>query len=182
MNFIKLFLVTLLIIGSVGCSSIPLTSVNYSSFSDKFTQDDIVTAMHAELGYDLGQRYFSDKYYSIPTEKWIEQDFSKSFKKFLGSINSSKYVLEENDCDKFTLLAFTYVHILHHNTLNKIDQTGISFGEFWYYSEIFKSYHAVNVIIVKRGGINKVIYFDAETQKIITLTDSEKLTCLYWRF
>jgi hypothetical protein len=161
-----------------GCSKqTPINTVTENTL----TSDEVRDVMSKELGYDILEGKTADSIYSLPSENWIRNTFSSSYYNFLYSIKSNGYMSEENDCDKFAVLAYSYAHILHHNTTNKISKTGLTFGEFWYVSDRVGG-HAINVIIVRNNNTNKVLFYEPQTQQIVNLSTTEKDTCSFWRF
>ena len=154
-------------ITSVVKQAIPITKI-YSIMSDNGV-------------YNMNS-FCTDSLYSLPTENWIKTEFSTTLSLFLKSFKSSEWVTEENDCDNFSSMSYSFAQILHHNTKNKINNTGLCFGEFWYTKDINKVKHAINVIIVYENDRYKVLFFEPQTQSIVELSKTEKESCEFYKF
>lgn len=126
--------------------------------------------------------FFADSRYAMASEDWIINGYSKALNEFLYSFKSNQWINEENDCDNFASMAFSFAQILHHNTINKLQKTALAMGEFWYIKKEGGG-HAINVFIVWQNDENyKVIFYEPQWQKIIELTKEEIASVRYYRF
>jgi len=129
----------------------------------------------------------ADGHYALPTEEWVRTSFSSSFKTFKDSIIKGPWVSEENDCDDFARAAAFFAQLLHHNTQNKLSNTGLAIGEFWYTMRDRKEglaigAHAINFILVRDKSENiRVLFFEPQISQVVELTDKEIRSCFYWR-
>lgn len=123
----------------------------------------------------------SDHIYSLPSKEWVQTTFVKDYHNLLVSMKSENYVAEENDCDKFSTLAYAFAHILHHNTIDKIEKTGLAVGELWYSPDTGGG-HAINIMIVYETNNYNVIFFEPQNQTIINLSTKEKESCSFLLF
>lgn len=140
-----------------------------------------VWGVMSDAGFgNISNYVIRDKNYSLPSENYIKNDFAGAFRSFLFQLDSGGWRAEENDCDDFALGAAFFMNFLHHNTANKVNKTGIAFGEFFYEKD--GAGHAINVAIVREDAKIKVIFFEPQTYSIITLTRKETESCVYWRF
>lgn len=165
----------------VGCDKTPAEFPTTNTYTtNTITPSELKKALaDNEILAEMEQ--YADATYSLPSEEWVLDTFAKSYSSFLYAIQSSRYVSEENDCDKFAVLAYAYAHILHHNTANKLSKTGFSFGEFWYETDT-KGGHAINIIVVKDHNTNKVIFFEPQTKQKVDLSVMEKGSVKFVRF
>lgn len=178
-HFTSIFLVLLMVASlfMTGCSKQAKTTVT----NFQITAEEIVKLMEANeinplLGYAV-----ADGVFSTPSELWIATDFSSDLKNFQFYLKDSQWVAEENDCDDFARGAAFFAQLLHHNTRNKIQQTALAFGEFWYKQQNV-GYHAIDFAVVRDQQLKlKVVFYEPQLKQIITLTRAEKLSCLHWR-
>ncbi len=177
----KIFIVGLIFLSLLGCSkhSAPSTNTTISSQQIEQVMMDInVGSMNYEV---------SDGVYSLPDRNFIGTDFSVALKSFFSQMGDSDYTSGENNCNVFSLGSSYFMKHLHHNTkTNKLDNTGIAFGEFYYIKEgADGGGHAINVSIVNDKNItNKfiVLFYEPQTCSIVQLTQTEIESCVFYRF
>lgn len=126
--------------------------------------------------------FYSDLNYALPTKEWVDTKFSLALFEFLTSFKSSEWMSEENDCDNFSSMSFSFAQILHHNTGYKLKNTSLAFGEFYYTKEESGEGHAINIFVVFTNNQYNILFYEPQLQKIITLSRLEKNNCLFLRF
>lgn len=172
--FINLIVCVLLLFG---CSKSGTNTIT----NHKLSSTEIQSILN-EIGVSSYISFFADGNYALPSENWIKEDYSLALYSYLSSFKSSQWVSEENDCDNFASMAFSFAQILHHNTPKKLDKTSLAFGEFWYVKDD-NSGHAINVVIVySNEGKYKVLFYEPQTQKTIILSKEEIKSCTFYRF
>ena len=129
----------------------------------------------------------ADAIYSLPTRDFIETDFAVALKTFFVKMGEADYVNVEQNCNKFALGATFFMDYLHHNTTNKLSDTGIAFGEFYYTRSAANGGggHAINItIIANKNGTNQftVLFFEPQTYSLVQLTQEEIESCEFYRF
>jgi hypothetical protein len=174
-----IFIFCLLILLVTGCSKNDSANVvtNHSLTSKKLTEvlfdNDIVTM----------NVFIPDVSYALPFEKWIKTQYSKTLYDYLQSFKTATWKPEENDCDNFASMSFSLAQMLHHTTANKIKNTALAFGEFWYIQDSTKSGHAINIFVTYSDtNIYKIYFFEPQSQFEITLSQTEKDSCYFCRF
>lgn len=126
--------------------------------------------------------FIADVLYALPSENWIKHEYSSALYTFLTSFKSSQWTSEENDCDNFASMAFSFSQILHHNTSNKLEKSSLAFGEFWYIQKN-GGIHAINVIIYWADENQyKLLFYEPQKQQVITLDEDEINSCFFYRF
>ena len=135
-----------------------------------------------EVGALPSNFFTRDASYSLPSISYINGEFSNSLRSFLFNLSSAEWKTESNDCDDFAMAACFLMNFLHHNTVNKVKNTGIAFGEFYYYKQGV-GYHAINVAVVRDENQKiKVVFFEPQTYSIVELNKEEIESCVFWRF
>lgn len=95
----------------------------------------------------------------------------------------SDYGDERNDCEDFARRCATYACDLHAG--NTGQKTGLAFGEF-YFTRDDGGGHAINVAVVaderaaglhSDSGAPKLLFFEPQTGKVISLTETERSSC-----
>ena len=143
---------------------------------------DEINFVMDKVGAVTSNVFFADSRYAMASEDWIINGYSKALSEFLTSFKSNEWINEENDCDNFASMAFSFSQILHHNTLNKLQKTALAMGEFWYIRKEGGG-HAINVFIVWQNDDNyKVIFYEPQWQKVVELTKEEIASVRYYRF
>lgn len=126
--------------------------------------------------------FVADQTYALPSENWIKTEYSSALYSFLTSFKSSQWTSEENDCDNFASMSYSFSQILHHNTPSKLEKSSLAFGEFWYITKNGGG-HAINVLITWAGENQyKVLFYEPQLQQIIALDKDEIDSCLFYRF
>lgn len=177
-NFLKSSAITLTALLSASCSD---SKSNKTVINSTINSEDIWNIMSSVGAGNTANFITRDTIYSLPSIEYITNQFSQNLKGFFFSLNSQGWKEQENDCDDFALGACFLMNFLHHNTVDKIRNTGIAFGEFYYIREQGGG-HAINVAIVKDNLEVKVVFYEPQTYSIVTLTQKEIESCVFWRF
>ena len=119
-----------------------------------------------------------DEEYILPTEYWVKENFTTGLNKFFFDYGITKWVMNQNDCDKYSLYGVTVANILNlHNPSNF--RMGIAVGEVQYIHGFFG--HSQNfVIVADQTKKPKVIFYDAQSLKINTF-DTNDVWILRWK-
>ena len=127
----------------------------------------------------------SDADYSFPSEEWISGTFSKSWLTYNFSRGLEGYQPEKNDCEDFARRCASYACDLHAG--NTGQQTGLAFGEF-YFTRDDGGGHAINCAVVAderaaelhsadHSAAPKLLFFEPQDGKVISLTETERSSC-----
>jgi hypothetical protein len=181
MRNIKIILFTLLTaLVLTGCNKGCNKSESSPVITHTITANQITDIM-GDVGVMGSARALADSTYALPSERWVQNQYASALYSFLNTLKSSQWVAEENDCDNFASLSFSFAQILHHNTPNKGKNVSLAFGEFWYVSR--SGPHAINVFITRIPPDSyKVGFFEPQTQKTVVLTYDEISSCAFYRF
>ena len=145
------------------------------------SSDAIVSVLASNFVANTVCYRIADANYALPSKKWFETSFSSSYANFLFQLKESKYKKEENDCDDYARSCAFFAQLLHHNTIRKLQDTGIAVGEFWYTRDIGGD-HAINFFLSRDDkGAVKVFFYEPQTQQIVTLSKKELESCSFWR-
>lgn len=154
---------------------------------------ELLTSTLRALGIVPYQTIIADTQYSLPTADWIAGDFARAFRTFLNEFRIAHYVPDLNDCDDFTFAAVFFMQLLHRR--GQVEhpphrRTALAFGEFWYRRDI-GGMHAINLALVRStnngplttdNGPYAPVFFEPQTQTIVTLTQKEIQSCDTIRF
>lgn len=177
MKRVKTYLIVFLLVLLSACG--PKTTNTVTDF--KVDGASVLTLM-TDIGALTPNYITVDRNYSCPTRKFVEGEFSRALGAFISSMGTSGYKSSENDCDDYARAAAFFMGFLHHNTVHKISDTGIAFGEF-YYTKAGAGGHAINVFLVhEEGNKVKILFYEPQTCSIVILSKEEIESCEYWRF
>lgn len=146
-----------------------LTSTQVENFMSSTNDITILTALE------------TDEYYALPTLDWIKGDFSTAFASFKYQLAVSQWKSQANDCDDFARFAAFFAQYLHHNTPDKLSNTALGFGEFYYF-KTGQGWHAINVFMHREGGSVKLGFYEPQTCQVISLSRQEMDSCVFYRF
>ena len=135
----------------------------------------------SDIGMSFGKGFVVDNLYVLPSRLWIEKEFSQALSQFQRSLKTSVWTAEENDCDDFSRFAAFFAEYLHYNTQNKLPKTALCFGEFAYQRDIGGA-HAINVFLYRENNKVQMAFYEPQTCKVVVLSESEKMSCLFYRF
>lgn len=176
-KYLLLFIFLILILLTAGCGK-----KNNKAVTNHIANSDEINLAMDKAGAVTQFAFFADEKYSLPSESWIANEYSQALNSFLTSFKTSDYILEENDCDNFASMSFSFAQILHHNTPQKTAKTSLAFGEFWYIRKEGGG-HAINVFAVWDGENKyRIVFYEPQLQKIVQLTREEIATVRYYRF
>lgn len=144
---------------------------------------DLVTEfLGRQCGFPTQGKQIADDAYVFPTADWVRVVFAPSLRKLLIELAMITFAAEENDCDDFARLASVYASVLHRQTSSRAKESGLAFGEFWYVQDSGGG-HAINFAIVAATGVGPqageatLLFFEPQTQKIKTLSETEVKSC-----
>jgi hypothetical protein len=135
-----------------------------------------------------------DESYMCPSLNFVRGAFSNGFRSYMAAMGMNDYILNENDCDKYSNAAVHYMNFLHHQTSDKKRGTGIAIGIFDYirgkdvtFNEFgspltVNAGHSINVIILRHNNEIKVVFYEPQTYSIVELTPAEIWSCTRWYF
>jgi len=130
----------------------------------------------------INGRAIADSRYELPSEEWVTDKYPDILFNFLRDLKQGSWVSESNDCDDFSKISASFAHVLHHNTPRKQPNTGLAFGEFYYNinGDPTKG-HAINFALAKtKDNKVKLVFFEPQEFKVITLTKEEIASCQNW--
>jgi hypothetical protein len=124
----------------------------------------------------VGRVVCMDDEYALPSAHYLPlfgEDFDALRRRELARV---EYHPEINDCDKFARLAWAYAALRHANT--RQDACGLAFGFVMYQTDQGGG-HAINVAMVRQApdGAIHPIFWEPQTLKPITLSETERRTC-----
>jgi hypothetical protein len=172
-------IVMLSLLLAVGCSKNAASSPIIES---TMNTAEVLTFMESTVSSPIQGYAIADGQYAMPSEAWINGQYSLDLKAFQFELKASHWVAEANDCDDFARGAAYFSQVLHHNTPHKT-VTGLLFGEFWYYKDDGSGGHAINFSIVNDSKTKKpkIIFYEPQLQYQVTLSTNEMWNCIHWR-
>lgn len=176
-RIIQLLITLMLSIFLVSCSKSPPNTVTTHMMTSAEVQIFMSKANIAPLNECSA---VADTAYALPAEEWLDGTFSTDLEKYQYEFKTSGWVNEENDCDDFARNAANFAQVLHHNTSNKLKNTGLLFGEFWYITSTGEG-HAINFVVVMLKDAPTLQFYEPQTHRRIVLTTSEMTSCVFWR-
>jgi hypothetical protein len=127
----------------------------------------------------VGCALVPDISYAIPTEEWIEDQYTPYLKSFILKNKLVWSKDSENDCDKYSQYGVTVGHIMHYKAKGKPKETALSIGEFMYMPTA--TGHALNFFIATdKNKKLKLVFYEPQLQRIIELNPTNQAV-LYWR-
>ena len=108
-----------------------------------------------------------DDSYAVPDIKWITEEFTPRFKKFLFDNNLRESEENSNDCEDFSDNAISVGRTLYFNDSQKIKEHALSIGFFDYLSNIES--HRIVMIVAHENKNLKLVFYEPLTQEIIPL-------------
>ncbi len=121
-----------------------------------------------------------DQFYIPVSEKFVDSEISDSIFEILVK-NGKSYKLDQNDCDDFALAGMFVARREYYYTKKETRPVSILFGEFHYITRA-NDPHAINCFIYKKNNELLLGFFEPQLGRIISLTESEISSCIYWRF
>lgn len=174
----RIFFLIILACVFVSCNRQPINTVTDFSLSAFQVQKELNTAGI----FISSQAIFADPNYAVPSLAWVENTLAPAFYSFKAQLQTSTYAPVENDCDDYARGAAFYAQYLHHNTKNKLANTALCFGEYWYTTGTGTG-HAINIFLYRDQAKRiKIGFFEPQTCKIVTLLPFELATGGYYRF
>ncbi len=126
---------------------------------------------------------YGDQLYVLPEEQWLRTKFIEGFRRYKKLNGLDKYSSERNDCDDYARSTIQYLNLIHNKTF-KVN-AAICVGEFWYIPERNNaktqalSGHCINIFLARSSTTEGVVlFFDAQLEEFIELTDKEILSCI----
>ena len=172
----KRIFLSLLLLGLLGCSkkSSPISNAT-------LTPPQIIQVM-TDINVGTMDYIVSSATYSLPSREFIENEYSSGLRKFFNDLNFT-YSKGDQDCRSFALGATFYVDHLHHIEKDKIQNSALAFGEFYYQKEgADGGGHAINVVITKDSNKYLVLFYEPQTYSIVILSKTEIESCEFYRF
>jgi hypothetical protein len=122
-----------------------------------------------------------DKNYVLTTREWIQIEFSAGLSAFQFQMGINNWNAESNDCDKFASATTFYAKWLNHSTPNRKVLASLACGEVYYTQQKNSQNHAINFFIVKSGEELKILFYEPQTKRFVTLTQAEIFSIYFWK-
>jgi hypothetical protein len=175
-TIVKVFLTIVFLFLLVGCSQPkPEPPTAPSTILTPWEVQGIMT-----YNYVVVEGVLSDQRYMLPSEDWVLNHLPTITKNLQQDLKQLHWTSDSNDCDDFAKMTAAFVHLLHYNSPNKMSETSIAFGEFYYFKNMGGK-HAINFVICKtKSGDFKLMFFEPQTYSVVKLTEQEIKSCTNW--
>jgi hypothetical protein len=179
-----------LFIGLVVCLSLlPIGCGNGESNSTKvalpppptktFSSTEIYNSM-ASIGILTEKAVISDGLYVLAKREWVEKEFSSGLSAFQFQFGINNWNAESNDCDKFSGAASFYLRWLNHSSPNRNVKAALAAGEVYYRTDQGQN-HAINLFILEKDGVLTPSFYEPQTRRFVTLSQSEIFSVFFWK-
>lgn len=131
-----------------------------------------------DLGVNYGVATVADLSWRLPSEVWIGGALAVKARAYLLRKGLLPYAPESNDCDDYADEVKRLAKRMHAWTIRKglaPSGTALAFGSFWYQSP--GGPHAINAALCRESAQFKLVFFEPQTQRIISLTRKEINSC-----
>lgn len=143
----------------------------------EFTQlsgNSIIAKLNENFVIADGCSFISDDYKTLVDQEWIEKVFIPAFWDAKQKDGIS-YRSERADCDDFALFALNVARKL------PVGKYSPSIGLYSFIRDDGQS-HAINIFLLRDGENIKIVYFEPQADKIVTLTETERNNCKFYYF
>jgi len=132
-------------------------------------------------GINTGNFIITDNVYVLTTRDWIQSEFSPGLAAFQFQMGINNWKPESNDCDKFTLGTTFYAKWLNHSSPNRKVNASLACGEVFYTNKDTLKGHAINFFIVNQESELKLLFYEPQTRRFVSLTQTELFSIFFWK-
>jgi hypothetical protein len=176
MKTLYLFLLSLLVMCGCSPSNPPVGNI----VSGTIDKGDVYVFMETNRMQGSWGEFIVDTNYALPTKHWIIETFSTALAQHLMDNNLS-YENQVFDCDDFVDEAIVLGRRLYKKSNEFQRGSSLAIGKF-YFRPTFDKGHAVNCFLVNENGRAKILFYEPQQQKMISLSQEEVFSVSFWSF
>lgn len=130
------------------------------------------------LGIDIGRVpvILADESYLLPSYHWLSNTFPAVLRDYKNRI-AVIYARNTNDCDDYARIAAALAQYLNFQTGA---EAALAFGEFWYIRNDGQG-HSINCAVVFDNDDFRLLFFEPQNERLITLSRKEIEACTFIR-